>query len=406
MFDAHQFYKKRLSEHLKETSRYLKYVFNGHLAVALLFLISALAFYYQQWLLQLPENFPTALVIGISFGLVVTYSPIQTFLQEPDLVFLCPAEKQMGPYFRNAIIYNFIIQLYHVILMGAALGPLYFHTFFAREGKIYLYTLMIVIMFKAWNLIANWWILRVRNNRSRKSELIFRFFLNVSIFYFIVSAQLGFATLMTIGFMILFLNNYRMAQKQDGIAWDVLVERDISSRQTFYRIANLFTDVPHIKNPIRKRKWLTWLIARVPFMQKYTYTYLYRFSFVRSGDYLGMYIRLLFIGGLVLYMISHLWMQILFVLLFLYLSSFQMMALYKHHRTIVWIDLYPVRERLRAESVIRLLFYLSLVKTCLFSVIFLWQQDYNGFILALFSGLVFTFGFTKGYVRKKIYAMF
>ncbi len=73
MFDSHKFYKKRLSTHVKETSRYLKYMFNGHIAVAMLFLISVMAFYYQQLLTQLPENFPTAWVIGIIFGLLVKY---------------------------------------------------------------------------------------------------------------------------------------------------------------------------------------------------------------------------------------------------------------------------------------------------------------------------------------------
>src|SRR5690625_5106375 len=111
MFDSHAFYKKRLSEHLKETSRYLKYVFNEHIAIVMLFLISALAFYYQQWLAQLPEEFPGTLVIGVAFGLVVSYSPVRTLLKEPDLVFLIVAEDRMKSYFRNSIIYSFVIQL-------------------------------------------------------------------------------------------------------------------------------------------------------------------------------------------------------------------------------------------------------------------------------------------------------
>src|SRR5690625_4012272 len=138
MFDSHDFYKKRLSEHLKETSRYLKYVFNEHIAIVMLFLISALAFYYQQWLAQLPENFPSTLVIGVAFGLVISYSPVRTLLKEPDLVFLIVAEDRMKPYFRNSIIYSFVIQLYIVFIVVAALGPLYFSTFPDRTGKIYL----------------------------------------------------------------------------------------------------------------------------------------------------------------------------------------------------------------------------------------------------------------------------
>src|SRR5690625_2461633 len=103
MFDAKGLFKERLSAHLKETNRYLKYIFNGHLAIVMFFLISAIAVYYQQWLAQLPADFPTAWIIGVIFGVLVSYNPVKTLLQEPDLVFLLPAEQKMGYYFRNVL---------------------------------------------------------------------------------------------------------------------------------------------------------------------------------------------------------------------------------------------------------------------------------------------------------------
>src|SRR5690625_6023280 len=84
MFNARKVFKERLDVHVKETSRYLKYIFNGHIAVAMFFLVAALAYYYQQFLAQLPKDFPSAIIIGIVFGLVVTYAPVRTFLQEPE----------------------------------------------------------------------------------------------------------------------------------------------------------------------------------------------------------------------------------------------------------------------------------------------------------------------------------
>ncbi len=70
MFDANALYKQRFSAHLKETSRYLRYIFNGHIAFAMLFFVSASAVYYQKWLENLPANFPTALLISVIFGLL------------------------------------------------------------------------------------------------------------------------------------------------------------------------------------------------------------------------------------------------------------------------------------------------------------------------------------------------
>src|SRR5699024_11235734 len=118
MFDSIQFFKERFKEHLKELNRYLRYIFNGHIAFAMFFFISVFAVYYQQLLQKLPENFPVALVVGIIFGLVVSHSPIRTLLKEPDLIFLTVAENKMRHYFRRTIVYSFIVQLYIVVLVS------------------------------------------------------------------------------------------------------------------------------------------------------------------------------------------------------------------------------------------------------------------------------------------------
>ncbi len=105
--------------------------------------------------------------------------------------------------------------------------------------------------------------------------------------------------------------------------------------QAFYRVANMFSDVPHIKNRVKKRQWLVSLVTRnIPFEKRFSFDYLFRVTFVRSGDYVGMYTRLIIIGGLFIFLIPNVWVKLIFVVLFLYLSSFQMMALYQHHRTI------------------------------------------------------------------------
>ncbi|MDY0396024.1 ABC transporter permease [Virgibacillus halophilus] len=252
MFDARDFFRKRFSAHLKETSRYLKYIFNGHMAVAMLFLVSALAFYYQRWLAQLPENFPSALIIGILFAAVASYSPVRTMLQEADLVFILPAEDKMGRYFQSTLIYSFVIQLYLVLLVAAALGPLYFATFPQREGSVYLLMLLVLLIFKVWNLLANWWMLQIRDKNVRVAEQIVRFLLNFAVFYFASKGTMLFAGMATVLFIGLFLWGWWNAKQQTGLNWNLLVEKDTHRMQTFYRIANMFTDVPHLKNRVKK----------------------------------------------------------------------------------------------------------------------------------------------------------
>lgn len=402
MFDSHVFFKKRFSAHLKETSRYLKYIFNGHIAVAMMFFVAAAAFYYQQWLAGLPENFPTAWIIGIVFGLLVSYSPVRTLLKEPDLVFLLAAEHKMGAYFRDAIIYSFVVQLYLLLLAAAAFGPLYMASYPERSGRTYLMIIIVLLIFKGWNLLANWWMLKVRDPVTRKTDISIRVVLNCAVFYLLVDGNMLFAGISTVLFIILFLYNLHISRKQAGLVWDVLVEKDRSRMQFFYRIANMFTDVPHLKNRVKKRQWLVNLVNRIPFRQSSTFDYLYRITFIRSADYLGMYLRLTVIGGLLIYFVPNSWMKMIFALLFLYLSSFQMMTLYHHHRTVIWLELYPVSIQNRRQAVLNWLYQLTFIQTVAFAIMFVVIGDYLGAVIVLAGGALFTYLFLTGYVKPKM----
>lgn len=402
MFDSHAFFKERFSAHLKETSRYLKYIFNGHMAIAILFFISALAYYYQQWLAGLPPNFPTAWIMGIALGLLVSYSPVRTLLKEPDLVFLIAAEHKMKAYFRDALVYSFIIQLYLILLLVAAFGPLYFASYPERSGSMYLITIAVILIFKVWNLLANWWMLKVREPGVRRVDTLARLVINCAVFYFLINGNMMLASIATILFILVFLYDQSVSRKQAGIVWDLLVEKDQNRMQFFYRIANMFTDVPHLKNRTKRRHWLVSLVDRVPFQQKFTFDYLYRITFIRSGDYLGMYLRLIILGGIIIYFVPHSWMKIIFALLFLYMSSFQMMTLYQHHRTVVWLDLYPVKKQLRQQAVLKWLLMLGFIQTFIYAAVFMLFGDYTGSAITLVGGALFNFVFITGYVKRKL----
>ena len=402
MFNAGELFKQRFSAYLKETSRYLRYIFNGHIAVVIFFLISAIAVYYQQWLEELPPDFPTVWIIGILFGLLASYTPVRTLLQEPDLVFLLPAEHKMHPYFRKTLFFSFGQQMLPTLFIVAALSPLYLQSFSDRGGKMYLLSFLVLLIFKGWNLIATWWMLKVRYQSIRRLDQMVRMLLNCTIFYFIISGELMYAGLTTILFVLLFFYDWHYSRKRAGIAWDILVEADLSRMQTFYRIANLFTDVPHMNNRVKKRNWLIFLINHVPFAQKHTYDYLYRIAFIRSGDYLGMYMRLLVIGGLLLYFIPSDWMKLIFGMLFLYLSSFQMITLYQHFRTHMWLDLYPVEIVVRRRSVMNLLITLAAIQVVLFTVLLLIKGLFIWSLGMLVGGLLFMVAFFLGYVKRKL----
>src|SRR5690625_3188060 len=187
MFNATDLYKRRLKEHIALLSRYLRYIFNGHFMIAIFFAIITLAVYYQKALENLHPNFPAALVIAIVLGTIVLYNPIQTFLKEPDKVFLLVKEEKMQSYFRSAILYNYVVQLYIVFLTIAVITPLVTAAFPLKNIVDFLFLFAIILILKGWNLLNNWWMLsNVTNKNILFFDKVIRFFICSAFFYFFI----------------------------------------------------------------------------------------------------------------------------------------------------------------------------------------------------------------------------
>ncbi|MBB6454679.1 ABC-2 type transport system permease protein [Salirhabdus euzebyi] len=403
MFNASQLWRKRLGQHAKETGRYLRLMFNDHLAFALLFFVAAFAYFYQQWLQTIPDNFPADWIIAIVLGALLTRSPIRTLLKEADTVFLLPAEYKMDKYFQRSFWYSFMIQLYIVTLALAALTPLYFAVFSERPSIWLLYLGIILVIFKIWNLLSSWWMLKERDANSRFMDMTIRLILNIlTLFFFLQEDGYIYASITTVMFVLLLLYTYNTVGKK-GIAWDLLIEKEDARMQAFYRLANMFTDVPHLRKKAKKRHLLVHLLTRgVPFNQKNTYTYLYRITFVRSSDYLGMYVRLFLLAIFFIFWIPNIWFKLAFALLFIYLSGFQLMTLWNHHRTIAWIDLYPVSIAEKKRSLVDFLLLLMLVKTLVLGIFLYFAASWQEMLMLWGVGGLFSFVFVETYVKKRL----
>ena len=50
------------------------------------------------------------------------------------------------------------------------------------------------------------------------------------------------------------------SNRNKGIKWEFLIEQDERRMTAFYRLANMFTDVPKLKNKVKRREWLDGLL--------------------------------------------------------------------------------------------------------------------------------------------------
>ncbi|MBO9128725.1 ABC transporter permease [Bacillus sp. 165] len=400
MFNAIELWKQRFQLFLKEVRRYVKYIFNDHLKFILIFAIGIGAYYYQQWLETLSSSFPAAFILAVLFGVILTAGSVQTLLKQADVVFLLPLEKKMNPYFQRAFVWSYMMQIYILIIAGAAAAPLYMQQLKKPFSALFLF-LLLAALIKAWNMFVTWEISLLTDEKKHLYDSLVRFGINFLFCYFLFvnAATIWLGCLVFL--MITYLTLLHQSVKTKSLKWEYLIAEEEKRMTLFYRVANMFTDVPMLKTRVKRRRWLDLLASLAP--DGHVYLYLYIRTFLRSGDYLGVYVRLSVIGAILLYFVPFFYARLAISVLFLYFIGFQLITLWKHHQSKLWIDLYPVSVESRTQSFQTLLFVLLFIVSIIFSAVI-------GIVTASFvmTGIifgistVFVYIFSYRYVKTKL----
>ncbi|MDP4087585.1 MAG: ABC transporter permease [Bacillota bacterium] len=399
MFDDKKLWKERAGGRAKDLGRYLRYIFNGHLVIVMLFLIGSGAYYYQQWIKSLSTEFPAAIIMAVLIGIFVTYSPVYNLLLEADQVFLLPLESRLQGYFVRSGVISLIFQGYLLLIVLAVLMPLYAHV--SGTGyRAFIPFFIALLMIKTWNLASSW---RIQYFHSGyKTDWVIRFLLNGTFAYLLFKHVNLLILIIIVLAMAFYYYSLFSKTRNAGLKWDVLIDQEEKRLTSFYRLANLFTDVPKLKDTVKRRIWLDFLINRIAFRHEKTYLYLFSRTFLRSGDYLGLFIRLTVIGILALYFISFGLGQILLAILFMYLTGFQLLPLWNHHQNKLWIDLYPVHLKFKSQAFHFLLMVILTLQAILFAVFISLKGEMIISLLELFAGIGFSYLFVYMYSKSRL----
>ncbi|MFT9597272.1 ABC transporter permease [Mesobacillus sp.] len=401
MFNPQHLWKERFGTFAKETGSYLRYIFNGHLVIVVLFLLGSAAFYYQEWIETLQPDFPAAWIISLILSAVLTYSPIQTFLTEADKIFLLPLETRLDVYFKKSITFSLSLQSYLLLLVLAVLMPLHVKIHGA-DFKSFFILLIALILIKWTNILIRWNVQYFIEKNVKLTDSIIRFCVNVVLWYFIFSgAQLIFTAVPVVVLIMLYFY-YKKQAMDKGLKWEQLIEDEERRMNAFYRVANMFTDVPKLRDRTKRRKWLDWLVNIIPYKQHLAFSHLYLRTFARSGDYFGLLVRLTMIGGAAIYFLSYGPGQILFALLFMYLTGFQLLPLWNHHHNKLWVGLYPVPENARKKSFTSLLLGIMIFQAAVFAGTVFIKGDLILGAIVLASGIAFSLFFVYFYSQSKL----
>jgi ABC-2 type transport system permease protein len=396
-----EIWKHRFAEHIKELSRYLRYMFNDHLMIVMLIAFSAGALYYKQWLSELSATFPYEWVMAVFLGVVLTTSSVRTFLKEPDIVFFLPIEHKMSSYFRSGFIYSFVIHSLMVVAVFFILVPMYIQFTNNTFSQVIL-ILFILIILKGWNLLLSQRMFYFIESETRIFDKTLRFIFNLIFLALLFETGSFIYLLILLIVALLWLGAFVLITRGKTIKWEALIKEEVKQSSRFYRIANLFIDVPHLRNEVKPRRWLDWVSGSIPFQKEKLFDFLYLKTFIRSGEYLGLYVRLVVIAGFLVIGVKFPYAGLIIVPFFIYLSGLQLLALYKEHDHKIWLDLYPVSNSERLQAFFNLLFKLMVGKGILLSILLLWGE---GIVTGLLSGIVsvsFSFLFVHYYLKKKL----
>ncbi|MDQ0217602.1 ABC transporter permease [Peribacillus cavernae] len=372
----------------KELQKYLRYIFNGHLLFVLVFAVGGLSFYYSEWVKTVDGDFPAEMIMAVVIGFLVAKSPINTFLKEADIVFLLPLETKLKDYFSRSIVLSFVIQGYLLLMVFAASMPMFSKVTGAGLGE-FIWMFVVILLTKYINLQIRWNVLKFQEKSALWMDGLLRLIIDILLLYFVfIYSAAVFPIVMGILLVLLWLY-YRNATQKKGLKWERLVELEEKRLMSFYRLANLFTDVPRLRDKVSRRKWLDPLLRFIPYHQQATYQFLYARTMLRANDYIGLLIRLTVIGSFVLAALPGLWVKLLVTLLFLYITGLQLLPVWRQHEMKIWVSLYPLPLDLRRKAVIQLISVFLLIENIVFFVVALFWGGLLTGVASLAVGIVF-----------------
>ncbi|WLR58477.1 ABC transporter permease [Guptibacillus hwajinpoensis] len=344
MMQLETLWKERAGAFWKIALRYFRLIGNSSFLFTLVLTLIFGAYYYSELLKVLPETFPGLAVITVIAAVTVVRTPLRFFLSEADLVFMLPAENRLHGYFRKSLLYSFGLQVFITVVVMTILAPLYQHEMSAGT-TYYVFVIIVLIALKGVNVIMKWMELHLPAHQSSWLYTMVRLFITMLLTYLLLAqASWVFVTLTCLILVAILFLFFLPLQRKYAIKWEKLLVLDEQQSMKFYRTANLFTDVPKLKQSVKQRRTLS-SIAEKLLPTNTVYETLYQKAFIRSNEYLGIYFRLWLLGLVVIAFVPGVTGKVIGTALIIYLTAVQLRTLFPHYQAHVMVKLYPLSDK-------------------------------------------------------------
>ena len=364
-----QLYRTRLSRHLKKMMKYMQYVFNDHFVIVCVFMLGGLGFYYSEVLKSLPQGFvwgrPLLLIIWLATLMI---GKLATLTQEADKVFILPKESEMPAYLQRALSHSAILPGVAILLITGMTMPLVVVSTGQTFVTFVYYLLMLLLLKGAHLKWQEFDLYQLPKNKRRQWQLIWLLSSVAAIalaLYLLPLAGL-IAGAVVFGLFVVLLPK---SKENASLDWEGMIKKENNRMHQIYRFINLFTDVPEITGNIKRRKIFDPLLNAIKKDNKNTYLYLYSRSFLRGSEYSGLYLRLLLLGGIVVYLSNDFIMALVVGLVFVYLMGFQLIPIYSQFDYMVMTQLFPTPATQKKQAVSFLLLFLLFSAVVIFGLL-------------------------------------
>ncbi|WEK53359.1 MAG: ABC transporter permease [Candidatus Cohnella colombiensis] len=291
----------------KEIVPYFRYVFQsgfGLLASAVLF---AFIIWYVDFIKAVPANWPIKPVAIIVLALVAIITPLRTYFQPADTVFLLPLESRLlSSYIKPIVRTAMWANVMRMMIVWAIVIPIYLRSpatsVLLDSHPIGILTIGLAII-AGGNVYGAWRERQPASQLWRTALRIIRWLLTIAMIAAILLKSLWIAVIfIVLSISLLFL--LWSVPKRHALPWERLVEDERSARHRWMAFLSWFVDVQSEGAKATRRRWIAWLGDRVPFEQKYAWKFLYTKTFLRSETF-GAYIRWLFVAGFVMVVVDN-----------------------------------------------------------------------------------------------------
>lgn len=359
MNNMHSVWTKRFEHYIGEVMKYMRFVFTGHIAIVLVFIVGAGGYQYSEWLKVVARDFPAEWLIAVLVGGIVAFSRPVTLLREPDQVYLLPLESQMMGYFKKAMNWTFWSQVLVPVVLFIVSIPLLKAVTDLSVLSIWL-TVLFVAILKWLNVRAEFYYRFVNRGNAVLLDRFVRAV--VTILGIQMSLADGFIAAVFLVMLAYYIFVLMKKTVNNPVPYEHFIKLEQNRMMGFYRFANYFTDVPHLKGSVKRRAWLDVAYKTIAFKKDNTQAYLVYRTFIRTDDHFYLWVRLTAIAGGIALFISIPFVTWIVVAAMAFATTLQLKYALMNAGEFRMDMLYPIARDTRKQAVAKLLRQLSVVQ--------------------------------------------